>query len=199
MLSYGARSRRAPYRVRRGAWRRGLGVWRTFIMLAAWTAIGSGAALMYRQTGGIDIYRLTGLVDTGTTSAYQPEEVPVFHGGVAPRPMPLCGSDRRVNCVVDGDTLWLDGEKIRIVNIDAPEVKGRCRAESLRAQTATRVLAALLSNRPIRLEREGRDRFGRTLASLVTSEGDVGSALVQQRLAVHWRGRREPAETWCGA
>ena len=113
--------------------------------------------------------------------------------------MPLWGSAKRVNCVVDGDTLWLDGEKIRIVNIDAPEVKGRCRAESTRAATATRVLAALVSNRTIRIERDGKDRYGRTLASLSTSEGDVGSALVAQRMAVHWRGRREPAETWCGA
>ncbi|QKV19711.1 thermonuclease family protein [Oricola thermophila] len=174
---------------------------RRFALFAAFFAIGAGAALLVRQTDGLELSRFTGLVDTMTTSAYapEPEGAATFLASVAPRPMPLCGSGRRVNCVVDGDTLWLDGEKIRIVNIDAPEVKGRCRAERERAATATRMLASLVSNRPIRLDREGRDRYGRTLASLVTPEGDVGSALVAQRLAVHWRGRREPAETWCGA
>lgn len=181
------RSRKAVSRVRRTA------------LLAAFFVIGAGAALLYRQTDGIDLIRLTNAVDSMTTSAYRPESETDFRGGIAPRPMPLCGSAKRVNCVVDGDTLWLDGEKIRIVNIDAPEVKGRCHSESVRAATATRVLAALVSNRAIRVEREGEDRYGRTLASLSTSEGDVGSALVAQRMAVHWRGRREPAETWCGA
>lgn len=187
LVPFGRRSRKAVSRVRRTA------------LFAAFFVIGAGAALLYRQTDGLEIRRLTGLVDTVTTSAYQPQEDTGFRGGVAPRPMPLCGSAKRVNCVVDGDTLWLDGEKIRIVNIDAPEVDGRCRAESAHAATATRVLAALVSNREIRVEREGEDRYGRTLASLSTSEGDVGSALVAQRMAVHWRGRREPAETWCGA
>jgi micrococcal nuclease len=172
---------------------------RRVALFAAFFLIGAGAVLLYRQTGGIELRRFTGMVDTMTTSAYRPEETPRFAGGVAPRPMPLCGSGRRVNCVVDGDTLWLDGEKIRIVNIDAPEVNGRCRAESVRAADATLLLARLVSNRPIRLERDGRDRYGRTLASLVTPEGDVGSALVARRMAVHWRGRREPAQTWCGA
>lgn len=31
-----------------------------------------------------------------------------------------CGMIRR-NCVVDGDTFWLEEEKVRISNIDAPE------------------------------------------------------------------------------
>lgn len=35
----------------------------------------------------------------------------------------------RYNCVVDGDTLWWQGEKIRIAEIDAPEIQGRCPAE----------------------------------------------------------------------
>jgi endonuclease YncB( thermonuclease family) len=77
----------------------------------------------------------------------------------APRPMPVCGSGRRVDCVVDGDTVWLSGIKIRIVNIDAPEIRGRCPRESARARLATRRLAELLDRRPIRVAAEGRDRY----------------------------------------
>ena len=38
-------------------------------------------------------------------------------------PAPACvtDADRQARCVVDGDTFWLTGEKIRIENIDAPE------------------------------------------------------------------------------
>lgn len=42
----------------------------------------------------------------------------------------LCGERQRVSCVVDGDTLWLHGEKIRIADIDTPEVsEARCDSE----------------------------------------------------------------------
>jgi micrococcal nuclease len=172
---------------------------RTGLVGTAFVLIGIGAVILYRQTGGLDVVKVTGLVDRMTTSAYAPQAAPDFAGAVAPRPMPICGSGRRINCVVDGDTVWLDGEKIRLVNIDAPEVKARCNAERQRANAATRELAALLHSQPIRVHRRGEDRYGRTLADLATPAGDVGDILVRRDLAVTWRGRREPVETWCGA
>ena len=175
---------------------------RRFRFVPAFVAIlviAAGAMLLARQTGGLDIAKLSGLVDRMTTSAYAPDSGVSFAGSAAPRAMPLCSSGRRVNCVVDGDTLWLDGEKIRLVNIDAPEVHGRCPAETSRAAEATRELARLVDHRPIRIVRRGEDRYGRTLAAVVTPDGDVGDLLVSRDLAVTWRGRREPAETWCGA
>ena len=172
---------------------------RAVMVLVACFVIGAGAALLVRQTGGLDIAKVTGLVDRMTTSAHAPQPALDFAGAVAPRPMPICGSGRRINCVVDGDTVWLDGEKIRLVNIDAPEVKARCNAERQRASAATRQLASLLHSQPIRIHRRGEDRYGRTLAALSTPAGDVGDDLVRRNLAVTWRGRREPAETWCGA
>lgn len=172
---------------------------RTGLVGTAFVLIGIGAAILYSQTGGLDLAKVSGLVDRMTTSAYAPQPAPDFAGDVAPRPMPICGSGRRINCVVDGDTVWLDGEKIRLVNIDAPEVKARCPAEGRRASAATQELAFLLHRQPIRVHRRGEDRFGRTLAALSTPAGDVGDLLVRRDLAVTWRGRREPAETWCGA
>lgn len=35
---------------------------------------------------------------------------------------PICGKGRRITCIVDGDTFWLWGERIRIADIDAPEI-----------------------------------------------------------------------------
>ena len=34
----------------------------------------------------------------------------------------ICGSARRFSCVVDGDTFWLGRQKVRIADIDAPEL-----------------------------------------------------------------------------
>uniref|UniRef100_UPI00140CC2F8 hypothetical protein n=1 Tax=Altererythrobacter segetis TaxID=1104773 RepID=UPI00140CC2F8 len=34
----------------------------------------------------------------------------------------LCSGPGRVTCVVDGDTFWYRGQKIRIADINAPEV-----------------------------------------------------------------------------
>lgn len=43
---------------------------------------------------------------------------------------PICGDGPRVTCVVDGDTFWHQGVKIRIADIDTPELSPpRCEAE----------------------------------------------------------------------
>lgn len=172
--------------------------WRTALLLVACFSIGAGVAVMLRHVDGIELSRVGALVDRMTTSAYAPSAPPDFSVTAAPRAMPICGAGRRVDCVVDGDTLWLAGEKIRLVNIDAPEVNGRCHAETQRAAAATRALARLLDRQPIRIVRHGQDRYGRTLAAVATSAGDAGAQLVSSGLAVEWRGRREPVSTWCG-
>ncbi len=110
------------------------------------------------------------------------------------RPMPVCGTARRVSCVVDGDTFWLSGEKIRLEGIDAPEIEGACAYERNLAQRAKVRLSEILSNREIRLSRNGSDRYGRTLARAETPSGEAGEILMREGLARRWAGRREP---WC--
>ncbi len=42
----------------------------------------------------------------------------------------ICSGPVRVTCVVDGDTFWLDGTKIRVADIDAPEIgEPKCASE----------------------------------------------------------------------
>jgi endonuclease YncB( thermonuclease family) len=54
------------------------------------------------------------------------------------RDFTLCETGGGVNCVVDGDTIWIDGEKIRVADIDAPETHApRCRAEAELGRRAT--------------------------------------------------------------
>jgi endonuclease YncB( thermonuclease family) len=44
------------------------------------------------------------------------------------------------------------------------------------------------------VSRSGKDRYGRTLAAIYNSNGEVGATMVREGLARIWRGRREP---WC--
>lgn len=41
-----------------------------------------------------------------------------------------CAGGHRIACVIDGGTLWVDGTKVRIADIDAPEISGpKCASE----------------------------------------------------------------------
>jgi len=107
--------------------------------------------------------------------------------------MEFCVGPVRVTCVVDGDTFWLDGEKIRIADIDAPETGGACEAERILAARASGRLAALLEGN-VEIVRQGKDRYGRTLAVVMENGRSVGLILVEEELARPWRGKRE---SWC--
>lgn len=109
--------------------------------------------------------------------------------------LPRCQAGPRDNCVVDGDTIWLAGEKIRLAGFDAPELDGaRCRQERELAEAATTRLVTLLARGTLTVQRHGIDRYGRTLAVVSIGGRDVGGVLVAEGLARRWTGRREP---WC--
>lgn len=110
------------------------------------------------------------------------------------RRMGFCYGGMRINCVVDGDTIWVSGEKIRLQSIDAPEIDGKCAYEKDLAQRAKHRLNEMLSSEPFSLARSGKDRYGRTLAAIYNHQGEVGAAMVREGLARQWRGRRQP---WC--
>lgn len=106
----------------------------------------------------------------------------------------VCAPGPRDHCVHDGDTVWIEGEKIRISDIDAPELKGRCPYESELAIRSRKRLVELLNSGSFEIRRSGTDRYGRTLAILHRSGHSIGDILVAEGLARTWSGRREP---WC--
>lgn len=109
----------------------------------------------------------------------------------------ICGSVRRT-CVVDGDTFWLDGVKIRIADIDTPEIgQPQCDREYQLGMRATYRLVELLNAGPFELRMIGErdeDRFGRKLRVVIRGGRSLGDQLVSEGLARTWSGRREP---WC--
>ncbi len=116
---------------------------------------------------------------------------------LAGRRFGLCHSGGGTNCVVDGDTFWIDGERIRIADIDAPETHPpRCSEEARLGDAATERLQALLNQGPLTLESADRDtdRYGRKLRIVTRSGRSLGDQLVAEGLARQWTGRRQP---WC--
>ena len=125
------------------------------------------------------------------------QRVPAFALETASSRFTFCHSGGGVNCVVDGDTFWMSGEKVRIADIDTPETHSpRCEAERALGARATRRLQALLNAGAFstrRIDRE-RDRYGRLLR-IVTRDGrSIGSMLVAEGLTRPWTGSRQP---WC--
>jgi len=108
-----------------------------------------------------------------------------------------CGSGQRYTCVVDGDTIWLEGEKVRIMGYDTPEpqtnICGGSKEVRLANQASAR-LVQLLSQDGITIERHGSDRYNRTLAIVRIAGVDVGDILVKEGLARYWP---DGPEFWC--
>jgi endonuclease YncB( thermonuclease family) len=104
---------------------------------------------------------------------------------------------RRIDCVVDGDTFWMDSTKIRIADIDAPEIHpARCEAERDLGEAATFRLLDLLNAGTFDLVRVGRgeDQYGRKLRLVMRGDQSVGAELVSEGVARQWEWRRKP---WC--
>jgi micrococcal nuclease len=108
-----------------------------------------------------------------------------------------CFGSVRIACVVDGDTFWYGGEKIRIADINTPEVSSPgCAAEARLGAAATRRLTALLNEGAFALERVDRetDKYGRSLRVVTRGGTSVGATLVSEGLAEEWQGYRRD---WC--
>jgi endonuclease YncB( thermonuclease family) len=127
-------------------------------------------------------------------------EPPRAADGEAARFAP-CEGAHRVTCVVDGDTFWYLGEKVRVADINAPEVsEPACAREAELGRRATVRLIALLNAGPFTLGANAdgtgrnRDRYGRLLRTVARGGASLGGQLVGEGLAERWQGHRG---SWC--
>ena len=101
------------------------------------------------------------------------------------------------NCVVDGDTFYLNGAKVRIADIDAPETHDyHCRSELELGERAARELQALLNSGAVTMTSIDRDRdvYGRLLRNVRVNGQDVGKTLISAGFARAYASGRRP---WC--
>lgn len=109
----------------------------------------------------------------------------------------FCSRTRRINCIVDGDTFWYQGRKIRIADIDTAEIfRPKCDAEKRLGLRAKRRLFEILNRGAFSMQMVTRDKdyFGRDLRIIMRRGNSIGDILIAEGLAYTWRGRKE---SWC--
>ncbi|WP_426228093.1 thermonuclease family protein [Pararhizobium sp. DWP3-4] len=89
--------------------------------------------------------------------------------------------------IVDGDTLVLDGKRIRLAGIDAPELRQVCQREQRDwpcGATARDYLAAMTGDAKTACETDGSDQYGRLLAVCRVANRDLNAAMVDGGYAI---------------
>jgi len=105
-----------------------------------------------------------------------------------------CYNENGPNCVMDGDTIYVAGEKVEIAGMDAPEVlDSRCDRERNRGIAAAVAMAGLLSSGPVTVSAPFRDEFGRVVQTVKVKDKDVGTQMIHDGFAQ----RAGKPDKWC--
>ena len=92
--------------------------------------------------------------------------------------------------ITDGDTIKINGEKIRFSGIDTPELKQICINEGVKnfcGKEAKQILIDKIANNKVTCIREGKDRYKRTLAECFVKKESLSSYLVRSGYAFAYR------------
>jgi endonuclease YncB( thermonuclease family) len=100
--------------------------------------------------------------------------------------------------VIDGDTITVDGERVRLMGFDTPEIRSfKCPAEKqLGDQAKARVRSLIDMNGGLTLQYASKnDKYGRRLAQAFVSDWPIGDLLIQEGLARAYNGGKR--QSWC--
>ncbi|RVU32685.1 thermonuclease family protein [Neptunomonas marina] len=111
----------------------------------------------------------------------------------------------RVGTVIDGDSFKVDidewppilgkGITVRINEIDTPELRGKCPYEKQLAREAKQFSVSVLrAGSRVELRNIRRGKYFRVIADVFVDGVDLGSQLLEQKLARRYKKRREG---WC--
>lgn len=108
-----------------------------------------------------------------------------------------CYSADGPNCVLDGDTIRVSGQKVAIAGIAVPQIRdAQCPEERTRGIGAAVRLAALLNGGKVSIGRAFHDDYGREVRKVKVDGDDVGNALIDAGVATEYDGTKQD---WCGA
>jgi len=92
--------------------------------------------------------------------------------------------------VIDGDTIEIRGQRIRLFGIDAPESSQLCTLDEKPyrcGQQSALALADKIGERTVRCEERDIDRYKRIVAVCYVGSEDIGNWLVKQGWALAFR------------
>lgn len=108
--------------------------------------------------------------------------------------------------VYDADTFKVDiwywpviigkNMPIRVNGIDAPEIRGACPAEKLKALEAKRFTEVFLSSGKVQLRNLKRGKYFRIIADVYVGDRSLGAELIKAGLARPYNGGARRG--WCG-
>jgi endonuclease YncB( thermonuclease family) len=123
--------------------------------------------------------------------------IAIYFSEPAPRPGHFghCYNEGGANCVLDGGTIYVAGEKVAIAGMDAPGiVSARCSAERTQGIEAAVRLAALLNSGKVIVGGAFRDKDGREVRKVEVNGEEVGAAMIDAGLARKSDGTKQD---WC--
>jgi endonuclease YncB( thermonuclease family) len=126
--------------------------------------------------------------------APRPPEVRPPSETTAPRP-PIPPGERPaavsgVASVIDGDTIEIHGQRIRLHGIDAPESSQPCDLDGKPwrcGQASANALAEYIGRRTVTCEPRARDRYGRLVAACSIGRVSISAWMVREGWAVAYR------------
>ncbi|WP_170864056.1 thermonuclease family protein [Paracoccus sp. SM22M-07] len=92
--------------------------------------------------------------------------------------------------VIDGDTLDIDGTRIRMFGIDAPEGRQTCRrnrSDWTCGEASTEALVDAINRQEVRCEERDTDRYGRVVAECWAGNRNLNAWMVAEGWAVAYR------------
>ena len=92
--------------------------------------------------------------------------------------------------VIDGDTLEIHGERIRLHGIDAPERRQLCHLDGKPwrcGEDATSALAGKIGRQRVTCQERDGDTYGRMVAKCSVAGADLGEWMVENGWAVAYR------------
>ncbi len=109
---------------------------------------------------------------------------------------PASAGDRPLR-VIDGDTFRAGRERLRIENLDAPDIgsHAKCTLEAQRGARSAAYAQKLVARGPITIRSIGRrDRYGRELVHAYVGKRDFAELMIAAGHGRPWRGR---SSNWC--
>lgn len=92
--------------------------------------------------------------------------------------------------VIDGDTVEIHGQRIRLFGLDAPEGRQPCTRDGNPwrcGPAAANALADMIGHQPLTCDQRDIDRYGRIVAVCMVGGEDVGQWMVREGWAMAYR------------